>query len=599
MILFLDNAESILDPQRANAQEIYVVVEELSQLSNICLCITSRISTIPPSCENLDIPTLSTEAAHDTFYRIYKNGEQSSLIDGILERLDFHPLSVTLLATVAHHNKWDTNRLSREWERRRTDVLCTRHDTSLATTIELSLASPMFQELGPDTRELLGVVAFFPQGIDENNLDWLFSILPNRTNVFDTFCVLSLTYRANGFITMLAPLRDYLRPKDPTSSPLLCATKDHYFHRLSAHVNPGEPGFEEARWITSEDVNIEHLLDVFTFMDTIPVGVLDACSDFMRHLYWHKPRPVMLGPKIEGLPDAHPSKPQSLFWLSQLFRSTGNRMERKRLLVYSLDIWRKRRNDFQAAEALRSLSGANRSLRLHKQGIEQAREALEIYERLNNTTGQAQSWLELSWSLYDDKQLDVAEEAASKAIDLSGEDNQYLVCRCYRILGIICRSRGETEKAIHHFEAALKVASAFDWDHILFWNHYCLAGLFYDENKFDEAHVHVEQAKSHASGVLYRLGRAMESQARIWYKQGVFREAKSEALHATDVYEKVGTGEEVERCRTLLRDIEEVVSHESDSNGEFLETAPLRTPVNFSFSVQGARHDPTSSPEPI
>ena len=200
--------------------------------------------------------------------------------------------------------------------------------------------------------------------------------------------------------------------------------------------------------------------------------------------------------------------------------------------------------------------------------------------------------------MYDDKQFDVAEEAASKAIDLSGEDNQFLVCRCYRALGVICRSRGETEKAIRHFETALKVASAFDWDYILFWNHYCLAELFSDENRFDEAHAHVEQAKSHASGVLYRLGRAMELQARIWYKQNMSREAKSEALRATDAYEKAGATKEVERCRALLRDIEEVVSHELDSNGEFLEMTPLRTPINFSFSAQGVRHDPTSSPEP-
>jgi tetratricopeptide (TPR) repeat protein len=562
MMIVLDNAESILDPQGADAQGIYAIVEELTGFDNIWICITSRISTIPPDCKHINVPTLSMDTARDTFYRINdSDGDRSDVVNGVLKQLDFHPLSITLLATVACQNKWDTKRLVREWEQQRTGVLQTQHNKSLAAAIELSLSSPLFRGLGPDAHALLGVVAFFPQGVDEDNLEWLFPTITNRTDVFDKFCILSLTYRSNGFVTMLAPLRDYLSPKDPRTSPLLCATKTHYFIRMSVKINPNDPKFAETRWIASEDVNVEHLLDVFTTIDADSDSVWRACIKFMEHLYWHKKRLTILKPNIEVLPDDHHFKPMCLFYLSHLFGSVGAHVERKKLLIHALKLYRERGSDHAAATTLMGLSDANRLISLHEEGIQQAKEALGVFERLGDTAQRAECLKILALLLYSNKQFDDAEEATLHAINLfQAEGQQYRVCQCHRILGKIYSSKSETKKAVRHFELALGIASPFGWHDHLFWIHYNLAELFLDEGRFDDAQAHIEHAEPHMVDSTLSLDHAVVRRFLILESQHRLEEAKSETLRAADIFKKLGFAKGVENCRIVLRKIEKALS---------------------------------------
>ena len=556
-LIVLDNAESILDPQAADAQEIYAAVEELSQLDNVCLCITSRISTIPPDCKTIEVPTLTIEAARQTFHRIYENREQPGLVDNILDQLAFHPLSITLLATVGHHNKWGMDRLGREWETRRTSMLQTGHNRSLATAIELSLASPTFQELGADAREFLEVIAFFPQGVDENNLTWLFPTIPDGAYIVDKLCILSLIQRSNGFITMLAPLRDYLSPKDPNSSSLLRTARDRYFTRLSVDVDPDKPGFKDTRWITSEDVNVERLLDVFVKTDESLDDVWIAHAGFIKHLFWHKPRLTILNPKIERLPDDHQHKPDCLLQLSRLFDSVGNYPECKQLLSQALNIERRRGRVSQVAQLLYDLSNANRRLGLLREGIQQVKESLEIYKRLGDITGEASCLVRLAYLLVEDRQFDAAEEAATSVINLvPGEGNQFQVCQSHRVLGNIYRSKGEVEKAVRHCNMALGVASSSDWRNELFWAHYALAGIFCEENRFDDAHSHLGHAKSHAVNDAYSMGHAVELEARVWFKRCRVKEARLEAQQAVHIFEKIGAATDAERCKKLLQGVQ-------------------------------------------
>jgi tetratricopeptide (TPR) repeat protein len=587
MFIILDNAESVLDPQGTGAREIYSMVDELCQFKNIWLLITSRVTTVPPLCKRPDIPTLSMEAACDIFYGIYGNSTKSIIINNLLHRLGFHALSIKLLATAASHNGWDCDQLATEWDAQRAQVLQTVYNESLAATIELSLTSPTFRSLGTNARDLLGVIAFFPQGIDQKNLDWLFPTISNRKNLFNTFHMVSLTYRSNGFVTMLQPIQDYLGPPDPQSSPLLCTTRDRYFSRLSVDANPDSPGFGEGRWVVSEDVNIEHLLNLFTSIDPHTEGIWDACYHFMIHLYWHKPRRTILGPKIEALADDHPSKPKCLSQLAQLFGKVGNHTEKKRIVTHTLELERRRGDEAQVAATLRRLSDANRLLYLDEEGMRQLEEALEIAERIGDTIERAKCLSNLARLLIEGGQPNAAEKAASRAIDLLPEEHQeYLVCKLHLTLGRINRYNGEKEKALHHFETSLRIASPFNWHGVLFWIHYRLAELFGDETKLDDERAHIELAKLCAidGAMQYELGYATNMQANVWYRQLRFEDAKLEALDAVQIFEKLGSVDGLRRCRRLLRKVEQTINKQSTRPpGEPLITTPHPTSVDFHF----------------
>jgi len=186
------------------------------------------------------------------------------------------------------------------------------------------------------------------------------------------------------------------------------------------------------------------------------------------------------------------------------------------------------------------MSRTNKSLGLFEEGIQQAKEALGIYEQLDDTPGQARSLQYLASLFYNNNQLAAAEDAASRAIDLSAERDQFLVSECHRVLGYVHRLKGETEKAIDHLKTALGIASSSNWHDSLFWIHCSLAELFFDLGQDDDTHANIERAKSHTVNDPYLLGRAMHLQALFWYRYGRLEEARSEGLSAADLLKSLG-----------------------------------------------------------
>ena len=155
---------------------------------------------------------------------------------------------------------------------------------------------------------------------------------------------------------------------------------------------------------------------------------------------------------------------------------------------------------------------------LYREGIPQARESSQIFERLGITVRQAESLTTLAWLLLHDNQPDIAEKMASHAIELlpeKGEEGR--ACAAHRFLGDIYKSKGETTKAIYHCEAVLGIASRSSfklaWEQ--YWAHFALTLIFSGQHKLDGAQTRVKKAKPYAANT-YLFACAMDQRARLW-----------------------------------------------------------------------------------
>ncbi|KAH7926961.1 hypothetical protein BV22DRAFT_1193958 [Leucogyrophana mollusca] len=311
--LVLDNAETFQDAASdADSSRIAETINELGSLPSVTMMLTTRNRRVPTNlrCATIDVPALEARAAHQAFTEIYPVGSSKDIVDRLLSTLDFHALSINLLAHVARENQWDLEELMKSWSEQQTHLLHIGEGKlrSLSATIELSLTSSSITKLGDSARRVMEVAAFLPQGINETALKDFFPDIANIRSVVDALCRLSLMYRKLGAYTMLSPIRMYISGTHQGSdipSVDLTRVRQHYYTKLADVTDRDDGG----AWIGTEDANLERLIvhDLSRATREDMAVVCRACHNFIRQLRLHKPRPIALSSVILGLPDGNHS----------------------------------------------------------------------------------------------------------------------------------------------------------------------------------------------------------------------------------------------------------------------------------------------------
>ncbi|KAH7922666.1 hypothetical protein BV22DRAFT_1048747 [Leucogyrophana mollusca] len=301
VLIVLDNAETFQDAV-SGSDRIAEAIDELGALPSVRIILTTRNRRVSTNLYRIviDVPALDPVAAREMFTRIYRTDGSPAMIDKLLSALDFHPLSINLLAHVAAENQWALDRLRSEWEKKQTDLLEVGGGKlqSLSVTIELSLASSSIKQLGNDARHVMQVAAFLPQGINEKNLEHLFPTIGDIRCIIDALCRLSLIYRKAEAYTMLSPIRIHISNTYQARDTLpldLTHVRNHYHAQLNDY----------GPWIATEDANVERLIahDLSRSTTKEIDSTYHACAQFLYILMLHKPRPTSLRTTILGEPE--------------------------------------------------------------------------------------------------------------------------------------------------------------------------------------------------------------------------------------------------------------------------------------------------------
>ncbi|KAG1764495.1 hypothetical protein EV702DRAFT_1215392, partial [Suillus placidus] len=301
-LVVLDNAETFEEAGESSAlREIPQAIAEIACIPGVILILTSRSRRSAPNVPWItkDIPPLDSNSAQEAFFRIYRPASRSNADKGItnlLQDLEFHPLSINLLANAAQQNGWSPVILLERWKDRHSAVLDHGEGKlqSLSFTMQLSLSSPSIQKLGEEGRLVLAVVAFLPQGLNEALSK---CILPSTLQI-DTICDIlwrqSLIYRQGGFVKMLAPIRHYVRDSLPLPDSICLREIRTFYYRTVQRCSKERDSHADI--IISDHLNIEHV--VAFDLAHIPEETYRACWEFLECLEWHLPRPTSLTPAI-------------------------------------------------------------------------------------------------------------------------------------------------------------------------------------------------------------------------------------------------------------------------------------------------------------
>ncbi|KAJ7032412.1 P-loop containing nucleoside triphosphate hydrolase protein, partial [Mycena alexandri] len=231
-ILLLDNLETCWEPLGSRGQ-VEQFLGQLTDIPQLALMVTMRGAERPRSVRWTrpflpPLEPLSDDAARKTFADITDEELGDIEVRELLEVTDNVPLAVSLVASMATFEGYETVLL--RWKEEKTTLFSGGADkrSNLDLSIRISLSSPRM--LGsPGAHLLLSLLSLLPDGISDADLLQSDFPIADMGRSKATLLRTSLAYLDHDrCLRVLAPIREYIRNYHPPPSSLSRPLRQHF-----------------------------------------------------------------------------------------------------------------------------------------------------------------------------------------------------------------------------------------------------------------------------------------------------------------------------------------------------------------------------------
>jgi tetratricopeptide (TPR) repeat protein len=454
-VLVLDNAETPLDVETAQIEELLSIIGTIETLA---LAVTIRGHQRPLGVSwapTIEPSRLGEKAARDVFVAAAgkKKFEKDPYLLRLLDVLDGVPLAITLMANFAQ--LFDSLELVWErWNSKRTamlkDGIADRlHD--IAVSYELSISV-----LSPQARRFLSVLALLPDGVAHVDLPGVFA---DSDDAADELRSRAVVVDEEKRLRMRAPFREYVAATYPPDGADDARAISHYLALAAIEgLKVGTTGGAEAvARLAPEVANMEVMIVRNSG------GHIEAVTSAV-HGWGNLMRFTGLGSSsaIEHLVDqaiiADNTEQASrcMHTLADIALDRSDYDTALRLYEQTLPLYRKVGDLRGEANCIRSVGEIALRRSDHEIAKQRFEQALLLYQRVGSLSGEATCILSLGSIALSRSDSETARQRFEQALPLYQKDGSLLgEANCIKGLGNIAMSRSDLETARQRFEQAL------------------------------------------------------------------------------------------------------------------------------------------------